>query len=172
MTKTGIQNKRKGFTLTEAMIATAIIGLLAAIAVIATNKALATTRIKQAESDLAILSTAIKQLAWDTGRWPGGASRLAISYTDNEITNLNVSGMGLLDEGTNNLYPSWRGPYVREIPEDPWGTSYFFDSDFKSNDSQSAFRPAVGSYGPNKVQGPGSPGPSYDNDNIYVWVDE
>ena len=54
------------------MIALVVIGIVASVAVPWYAKVRRDVRVKQARTDLEILSAGILQLAWDTGKWPGG----------------------------------------------------------------------------------------------------
>jgi len=150
---------RAGFTLIELMIVIVCIGLLTSIAVPVYSKARNSSRIRQAEADLQIISAGILQLAYDTGLWPG---RLARNSTHNpELWDLSVARAGLI--ATDGLFPNWQGPYVPSIPRDPWGANYFFDPDYTAG---SRVRVVVGSFGPN-----GNGRNIYDSDNIFVLLD-
>jgi general secretion pathway protein G len=151
-------------TLLEIMIVVSVIGVLAALAAVAIMKVVERSRISQAEQELERLAAAIEQLAWDTGKWPGGLAR---TTQDREVTDLSKPDAGLIT--ANSAFGSkWKGPYIDFIPIDPWGTKYFFDSDYyvdgnMGNTSPSNLIVVVGSYGPNR-------GGAYDRDNMYVEV--
>jgi len=141
------------------MIVVLVIGLLAGLALPNIFRAIERSRIEQAKADLEMLSNAILQLAWDTGRWPGGLDRSVPG--DPETWDLTTARAGLL-ECDPSLFPSelWRGPYINRVPVDPWGSPYFFDPDYRIKGSN---RVVVGSFGPNRV------GRNlYDDDDIYV----
>lgn len=165
----GMQRKNKGtrrsdrtacgWTVLEMMIVVLIIGVLVAVAIPAIAKSRDTARAEQAKADLQILSNAILQLAWDTGKWPGGADR-NVSSSD-ETWDLTTAAAGLLS--ATNSFVGWKGPYLAKIPLDPWGSKYFFDPDYRISGVN---RVVVGSFGPNKA------GPNYyDEDDIYVRLD-
>lgn len=149
------QRDRVGFTLVEIMVVVAIIGLLAAIAIPAFQKARQAARLNIARNDLRVLSGAVTQLAMDTGRWPGGIEIRV--QGDAETWDLRSAGAGLLS--TDGSFPNWNGPYCRPVPIDPWGSPYFFDPDYSINGKS---LPVVGSFGPNR-QGKNM----YDSDDIY-----
>ena len=66
--------------------------------------------------------------------------------------------MGLL--ATNDDFPDWTGPYLDEMPVDPWGNDYFFDPDYRIDGVKQM---VIGSSGPN-----GSGLNVYDEDNIII----
>ena len=153
-----MRNRRrlKGFTLIEAVVAIAVIGILAGIASHIYSKIRKNVRIKQAEAYVEMLAASVQQLANDTGKWPGGHPREAEGNP--EVWNLTTAGAGLLS--ADSSFMGWKGPYIHTIPNDPWGSPYFFDSDYSVNGVMKA---VVGSFGPNK-RGRNV----YDSDNIYV----
>jgi general secretion pathway protein G len=146
-----------GFTLVEILIAVAVIGMLAALAIPKISKSRDMARIKQCESDLAMIEAAVDQLAWDTGKWPGGIARNVQSSS--EMWVLNTANAGLLTYNSA-LFTNWKGPYIRSIPKDPWGMDYFFDPDYYIGGKVEC---VVGSFGPNR-KGKNL----YDSDDIYI----
>jgi len=144
------------FTLTEMMIAIIIIGVLVAIAVPNFARVREKARIEKAKADLEILAAAIRQLAWDTGKWPGGIDRHIRQNA--ETWDLSTPAAGII--AADDRFPGWKGPYAPCIPLDPWGSKYFFDPDYYVSGQVYA---VVGSFGPNK-RGPNL----YDRDDIYV----
>ncbi|MEI6892562.1 MAG: prepilin-type N-terminal cleavage/methylation domain-containing protein [Pontiella sp.] len=157
-----MKNDKKGFTLVEIIIAVAIMGLLASAGGVVIHKSVTHARIKAAESELAIYSCAVLQLAWDTGKWPNGEVRTQAG--GNEVWDLSSEAAGLMVEGSDNVYPNWNGPYYEGVTEDPWGNSYFFDPDYRID---GVMRIVIGSLGPNGV------GRNvYEIDNIYILLDD
>jgi general secretion pathway protein G len=152
--------QRLGFTLLEVMIACAIAVMISAIAVPHFVKMRTDSQIAEAEIHLSMIAAAVKQLAWDTGRWPGGIPRERLGNP--EVWDLRISAAGLLKADAWR-FPNWEGAYLDEIPKDPWGSDYFFDPDYTVNGRA---RPVVGSFGPNR-RGRNV----YDKDNVYVLLD-
>ncbi len=152
---------QSAWTVMEMMIVVLLVSILASIAVPSLMKMRKESRIKEATTHVNILAAAVRQLAWDTGLWPGGEQRS--SYGNKEMWDLMSAEAGLVsNDGT---FPNWEGPYIHNIPEtDPWGAPYFFDSDYRVD---GAWRVVVGSFGPNGI------GKNvYDDDNIYALVDD
>jgi prepilin-type N-terminal cleavage/methylation domain-containing protein len=125
-----------GFTVIELLVVIAIIGLLATLAVAAMNYAKNYAKKTKAQHDLAQIEKTISMLANDTGTWPGHQN---INYVNtgngNEICSdgctygLTDPRSGLLS--TDGSYINWAGPYFDQLPADPWGRQYFFDTDYR-----------------------------------------
>ncbi len=152
--------KKDGFTMVEIMVATALIGLLATLGSLAIMKSIRNSRIKTAETELEMVSTAVLQLAWDTGNWPN--SRPRTSGGSSEMWDISQARCGLME--TDGSYNNWKGPYYDGALTDPWGNPYFFDPDYRVDGVN---RVVVGSFGPN-----GSGRNRYDSDNVYVLLDD
>jgi len=152
--------KKNGFTLVEIAVVTFIIGLLASLGALAITKGIQSSRIKQAETELEMISAAVLQLAWDTGKWPNGQLRTSGGST--EMWDISPADCGLLD--TNGNYNNWKGPYYDSEVEDPWGNRYFFDPDYLILGVNHV---VVGSFGPN-----GSGKNLYDSDDVYILLDD
>lgn len=152
--------KKRGFTLVEIMIVVGIIGILAGIGVPAILKGMQSSRIKEATVEVEMMSAAVLQLAWDTGKWPNG--RLRINGGSGEMWDISPARCGLMD--TDGSYNEWKGPYYEGDIKDPWGNPYFFDPDYRVNGVN---RVVVGSFGPNGVGRN-----RYDSDDIYVLLDD
>lgn len=132
-----------GFTILELIVNLAIIGILSAIAIPAYITFRDKAKIAQAKSNLKNIQLAIEQLANDTEKWPGPQS---VGVTaDAEVWDLNSGSAGLV--ATNGGFPNWKGPYMKSVPKDPWGSDYFFDPDYYVKGTKYA---AIGSFGPNK----------------------
>ena len=155
--------KKSGFTLVEIAVVTIIVGLLVTMGSMAITKSVQNSRIKNAEAELEMISAAILQLAWDTGRWPNGQLRTEAASGANEKWDLSGDECGLL--GTDGTYDNWKGPYYGGPTADPWGNNYFFDSDYYPMGDHSKECVVVGSYG-RKAQS------QYDADDLWVRVDD
>ena len=154
----GRAKRCSGFTLLELMVSVAIIGILAAIAILAYNTYLEKARTVQANVDLRGIQLAIEMLASDTGKWPGPNN--AGATANPEVWDLNSPKGGLV--ATNGGFPGWNGPYTDSVPKDPWGSDYFFDPDYFIGGIKFV---VVGSFGPNKCCKN-----KYEFDNVYLLL--
>jgi type II secretion system protein G len=147
----------RGFTLLELLITIAIVGIIAAIAIPAYSNYRQKAKIAEAIADLRNLRLAIEMLAIDTEMWP---TQKAVGDASGglEVWNLNEDTAGLV--ATNGAFPGWAGPYIQSVPKDPWGSDYFFDSDYDIDGTNYV---VIGSFGPNKA-GPND----YDSDDIVL----
>jgi len=123
-------------------------------------KGVENSRIKNAETDLEMISAAVLQLAWDTGKWPNGLVRTSPGSA--EVWDISGDQSGVM--GSDGSYNDWKGPYYDGETLDPWGNPYFFDPDYRISGVNQI---VVGSFGPN-----GSGRNLYDNDDIYVRLDD
>lgn len=156
--------KKDGFTFVEIAVVVAIVGVLATIGMLAISKSVQGSKIRQAETEVEMLSAAVLQLAWDTGRWPNGKPRTAGGSA--EVWDLSGDSSGLL--GNDGTYNNWQGPYCdADALKDPWYKDtaegrhrlYFFDPDY--DHQLKGIIVTVGSFGPNG-KGPNQ----YDSDDV------
>ena len=155
--------EKGGFSLIELLVVIGIIALLSTIVTAAVNEVRKKARLVAAQKTLRELRTAIAMLKNDTGQWPmhnpidyvlsGGGS-------NNERWNLDDADVGLVQ--TDGNFPNWNGPYIKDVPEDPWGNDYFYDTDYDIDPGAGTRNVTViGSFGPNGV------GQNiYDSDNV------
>ncbi|NQT92123.1 MAG: type II secretion system protein GspG, partial [Lentisphaerae bacterium] len=133
------------------------ITVIVAIAAPNLSRAREKSRIRRAEAELEIISAALLKLGWDTGKFPYGIPRDTIGNAETWDLESSVGGLIVSNAA---LFPNWQGPYLPDVPLDPWGSKYFFDPDYRV---AGVFRSVVGSFGPN-----GQGKNVYDSDNIYV----
>ncbi|MDP2593317.1 MAG: type II secretion system protein GspG [bacterium] len=154
---------QKGFSLVEILIVIGILSVLSTVVVTALNIARLKAQTVQAEIVINQLNIAIESLAADTGFWPGreaaaggpepqevGKVSCGASASNNEVQDLGDPQAGLTADSGD--YTGWDGPYIREVPLDPWGNKYFFDTDYELDGYEEGERAVViGSYGQNGV---------------------
>lgn len=161
--------KLSGFTLVELLVTIAIIGILATLGSAAYSYAKNQAKTAKAQHDEAIIYEAITMLANDSGFWPNHQAINQInSGSDNEICadgclyKLTSPESGIVN--TDGNFPNWGGSYMNEIPLDPWGREYFFDTDYKVSAAQ---EPCNGGGGCVDAVVVGSYGPDGTGNNIY-----
>ena len=98
--------KRNGaFSLVELMIVVVIIGILAATIIPNLVGTKAEAKIGAAKADVAELSSAVDRFYVNMDRYPTTEEGLKV----------------LVDPPTTEDAKSWRGPYVKQLRDDPWG---------------------------------------------------
>lgn len=100
-----------GFTLIELMIVLFILGLLATLVAPRLMGRVGKAKVKAAQAQIQMLSTALDLFHLDVGRYP----------TEEE-------GLKSLVQRPENL-SQWSGPYLEKgVPKDPWGRDYLYKS--------------------------------------------
>lgn len=109
---------RRGFTLIELLLVLVILGILAAIVVPKFSGRTEQARVTAAHSQIATFGTALDAFEVDNGYYPKGKSGLQDLVQQPRDAN------------------SWKGPYLKgEIPVDPWGNAYTYESPGRHNPS-------------------------------------
>ncbi|MEH6548765.1 MAG: type II secretion system major pseudopilin GspG [Pseudomonadales bacterium] len=135
------QRHSHGFTLIEIMVVLVILGLLAAIIAPAVMDRPDEARRIKAEQDIRALEAALNLYRLDNYNYPSQAQGLA----------------ALVQAPTEAR--SWRGPYVENLPQDPWAKDYQY-----ANPGSRGKKIDVFSYGPD-----GAAGGVEDNADIGNW---
>jgi len=153
----------RGFTLIELLVVIAIIGILASITLASMSGVREKGKIAKAQADIKQIHLAIFALEEDTNLWPGGQVPYKInSVAGNEICkdsgecqcNFNDACAGIATSDIAIFPEGWRGPYyLPEVPLDPWGNGYFFDTDYDIDPDPAITKISVviGSYGPDGI---------------------
>ena len=98
-----------GFTLIELMIVLFILGLLAALVAPRLMGRVGKAKVKAAQAQIQMLSTALDLFHLDVGRYPS-----------------EEEGLKALVLRPENL-SQWAGPYLEKgVPKDPWGRDYIY----------------------------------------------
>lgn len=99
--------KKQGFTLIELMLVVIIIGILAAMVMPRLVGRSEQARIAAAKANISTISLALDLFEMDIGHYPN-------SLDD------------LMQKATNP--DSWKGPYLKKKPIDPWGRLYEYNA--------------------------------------------
>ena len=105
-------NRIRGFTLIEILVVMAIIGMLAVMVAPNLFRQQAGAMRDAALSQISSLETALDSYRLDMNQYPHSLDALMENETGSA---------------------SWNGPYLRrDIPSDPWGNEYVYQSDGRS----------------------------------------
>jgi general secretion pathway protein G len=105
------------FTLIELLLVLVILGILAAIVVPKFSGRTEQARRTAAQTQIAAFSTALDAFEIDVGYYPKGKSGLLDLVQQPRETD------------------SWRGPYLKDVPRDPWGNEYIYECPGRYNAS-------------------------------------
>ncbi|MFH1742606.1 MAG: type II secretion system major pseudopilin GspG [bacterium] len=105
-----------GFTLVEMLLVLVILGTLAAIVLPKFAGRTEQARITAAETQISTFKTVLDAFEVDNGFYPKGSD-----------------GLYDLVEEPNNA-TNWRGPYIENVPNDPWDNPYVYEYPGKHND--------------------------------------
>jgi len=111
------QAARRAFTLIELLLVLVILGILAAIVVPKFSGRTEQARKTAAQTQISSFSTALDAFEVDNGYYPKGPNGL----------------MDLVEQPRDAQ--DWKGPYLKEIPKDPWNNDYIYESPGKHNSS-------------------------------------
>jgi general secretion pathway protein G len=136
-----VMRNQKGFTLIELLVVMIIIGLLAALVGPRFIRQEEKAKVKATKAQIELLGTALDTFRLDVGRYP----------TSQEGLESLIRQPGGLER--------WDGPYLKkDLPQDPWGTSYAYRSPGQHGPYD------ILSYGADKT-----PGGDGDNRDITSW---
>jgi general secretion pathway protein G len=101
--------RRAGFTLIELLLVLVILGILAAIVVPKFAGRTEEARKTAAQTQISSFGTALDAFEVDNGYYPKGKAGL----------------MDLVQPPRDAQ--SWKGPYLKEVPKDPWNNDYIYE---------------------------------------------
>ena len=100
-----LRTRRRAFTLVEMLLVITIIGILAALVVPKMVGRSEQARQAAAHADISSIKTALDAFEVDNGYYPS-------------------SLQDLLQQPSNAK--NWHGPYLDNVPQDPWGNPYIY----------------------------------------------
>jgi general secretion pathway protein G len=106
---------RHGFTLVEMLLVLVILATLAAIVIPKLAGRGQQAKETAAKTQISAFEQALDSYEIDTGSYPAGGN-----------------GLNALVDPPANVQ-NWRGPYLKNIPEDPWGQPYIYSFPGKNN---------------------------------------
>ena len=131
----------RGFTLIELLVVMIILGLLAALVGPGLFSTLSKSKLRSAKAQIELFGTSLDAFRLEVGRYPSSDEGL-------EALRKNPGGIA-----------GWDGPYLRkEVPPDPWGRAYKYQSPGEQGDYD------LLSYGAD-----GSLGGTGENQDIVNW---
>jgi general secretion pathway protein G len=113
--KNRIHRTQRAFTLIELLLVLVILGILAAIVVPKFAGRTEQARLTAATTQINSFSTALDAFEVDNGYYPKGRNGL----TD------------LVQQPRDAQ--NWKGPYLKEVPLDPWNNAYIYEYPGKHN---------------------------------------
>lgn len=105
----------RGFTLIELLLVLVILGILAAVVVPKFAGRTEQARITAAKTQIASFATALDAYEVDNGSYPKGKDGL----------------LNLVEQPRDAK--DWKGPYLKDIPADPWGRPYLYECPGRRN---------------------------------------
>jgi general secretion pathway protein G len=111
----GPSRRRAGFTLVELLLVLVILGTLAAIVYPRLAGRSEQARITAARTQIAAFATALDAFEVDNGYYPKGRNGLEDLITQPRDAQ------------------NWKGPYLKDLPKDPWGNDYIYEYPGKNN---------------------------------------
>jgi type II secretion system protein G len=135
-------SKRAGFTIVELLIVVVVIGILAAITIVAYNGVTEQARISQANSELASFKKAMLAYKAVYGELPPIGDSWNYNTDPPDCTRLGYVIDALSAEGYKGL-----------SPQDPWGNCWGYDDNDCNTSSAAGATTRIKSVGPDSVNG-------------------
>jgi general secretion pathway protein G len=99
-----------GFTLIEVMVVVIILGILAATIIPQFGQTVQNAKVTRAKSDIQTLENALERYYLTMSRYPSTEEGLRV----------------LVEPPQGEASKDWSGPYVKQLPPDPWGNAYSY----------------------------------------------
>ena len=103
-----VRKKSPGFTLVEIMVVVVIIGILAAAIIPQFIGTTQDAKVSAAKAQVAELESAVERFYVHMDRYPTADEGLKV----------------LVDPPAGDDAKKWRGPYIKQLRNDPWGNPY------------------------------------------------
>ncbi len=111
------ENREKGFSLIELLIVMVIIGMLAGLVGPKMFGKVGKSKQKSAKAQISLFETALDMYRLDVGKYP--------------TSDVGLEGLRVKPDDANK----WDGPYLpKDVPPDPWGTAYNYESPSEHGD--------------------------------------
>jgi general secretion pathway protein G len=134
------RKSREAFTLIELLLVLVILAVLAAVVVPKFTGRQKDAKISAAKADISNLETSLETYEVDNGEYPS--------------TQQTLQALVEAPAGVKN----WKGPYVKKLPNDPWGNPYVYTS------------PGTHTTGGYDIQSYGPDGRDGGGDDIVSWT--
>jgi len=108
MTIQPVKNRMRAFTLVELMVVVVIIGILAAFIIPQVAGTTHDARVGAAKGAIAELESAVERFYVHMDRYPTPEEGLKV----------------LVEPPTDDADKKWRGPYIKQLRDDPWSHPY------------------------------------------------
>jgi len=108
-------NRRSAFTLIEVLLVLIILVVIGSLAIGQFGNVQQGANIDAAKSQIGLVKGQIEMFRLHTNRYPTSLQELWEKPTDQSVAD------------------KWRGPYLEELKEDPWGNKYQYTAEGKKN---------------------------------------
>ena len=169
--------KNSGFSAFELLLLVAIISVFVGIGFRFIGNQTGSAKEVRAKNDLLAIESAINAFEKDTGQTLNRLNARGC-VDDGNADEFYLEDSWLLRQFGSHSFSNWKGPYLTEIPPDPWGNPYIYDNDYSCAGSPTGcqgidpnpllYHRAIYSTGPNATGFFRTDANVYDSDNIVI----